>query len=163
MDRSIGPSMVRRATQLHLDETVILDQVEMSEWRARWTKILIDPIYLGVLAIINLTFTVILVMADRITSFWQDEHFTGVIVVGIILNCLYIFDLIANFVVLGFKNIVKERKYIFYECFLQLMLFTWLICIATGKLDRNKDGYYTDIALLFILRNVRAVSFASDL
>lgn len=163
MDRSIGPSMVRRATQLHLDETVILDQVEMSPWRARWTKILIDPIYLGVFAIINLTFTVILVMMDRTTSFWQDIHFTGVVTVGIILNCLYLFDLIANFVVLGFKNVVKERKAIFFECLLQLVSFAWCILIATGKYDGNKDGYYTDIALLFILRNLRAVSFVSDL
>lgn len=36
-----------------------------------------------------------------------------------------------NFVVLGAKNVWKEKKVIFYELFLQISSFTWLIVIMT--------------------------------
>ena len=46
----------------------------MSPWRAKWIKILLDPVYIGVLTLINLVFTLILLILDYAVEL-KDSHF----------------------------------------------------------------------------------------
>lgn len=110
--------MARRATLLHLDEVSVLNEAELVPWKAQWTKILIDPVYMGVLACLNVLFSTFLVLVDRTTSYWKDIYFMAIVGTAITLNMIYVIDLVINFVVLGPTTIWKEKKYIYYELLL---------------------------------------------
>ena len=102
----------------------------MVPWRARWAKILIDPIYMGVLASMNVAFSLILCVVDRTTS-TVENFFTIVAVVAVILNLVFVVDLIVNFVVLGASTIWKEKKYLYYELLLQVFSIAYFVVIIT--------------------------------
>ena len=82
--------------------------------------------------------------------------------VAVVLNLVFVADLVVNFVVLGAKTIWKEKKYLYYELLLQVFGISYFIFIITETYQNSLNGYFTDISLLFLMRNVRAVSFASE-
>ena len=110
--------MVRHASYLGLHEVQVVNKAAMAPWRARWTKILIDPIYVGVPILVNIAFTVFLVSVDRMKNLWHDNYLTGIYVIATIMNLFFIFEMLANFIVLGFKNVFKNKFVIVYELLL---------------------------------------------
>ena len=86
----------------------------MSPWRAKWIKILLDPVYMGVLTLINVVFTIGLLCLDWRVEF-KVNHFPSIAGVCIFVNTLYLLDLIFNIVVLGLSNMWKEKKIILSE------------------------------------------------
>ena len=147
---------------LNLEESAIINQADLVPWRARWAKTLINPIYVGALACLNVAFTIFLVVIDRTTSLWLDEEFTFISVLSIVLNVIFIVDLVINFAVLGPRTVWKEKKYLYFELLLQLASIIYIIKIIT-QVDRDSNAaYFKVLSILFLLRNARAFAFASE-
>lgn len=122
---SAAPGMARRATQLNLDEAEMINR-GISEKRAWRIKILINPLYIGGLTLLNFIYSIILVFADRATAYWKQIYFTPLLITASIINLVFFLDLLANLVILGFKSVWKEKKFIYLEVFLQI---TWLVLV----------------------------------
>ena len=109
-----------RTTLLHSEENVIRNNAEMlAPWRARWIKKLTNPVYMGALLVSNLTFSVFLLYAD-LAIYWKANHFWGIMVTAVFINFVFFVDLIANFLVLGPKNVWKEKGFMYIEVILQI-------------------------------------------
>ncbi len=78
---------------------------------------MINPIYTGFLMFVNVIFTVFLIIADE-TIFWKAENFYAIMYTSLVLNMVYVVDMIANFVVLRPVNVWKEKKFVYLELFL---------------------------------------------
>ena len=112
--------MARRATQLNLAESEMINRASISEQRAWRIKILIDPLYIGSLTLLNFTYSIILVFIDRATAYWKSTYFTPLLITASIINFVFFLDLVANLVILGPKSVWKEKKFIYLEVFLQI-------------------------------------------
>ena len=67
----------------------------------------------------------------------------------------YLIDMIENFVILGFWNVIQVRKVILLELLLQIMGATQIVVqIATTDIYLNK---VQDLYFVFLLRNLRLV------
>ena len=86
----------------------------MSPWRARWIKFLINPIYIGTLAIINMIFSILL-----LGSYGEFEHNRNLneVLKWIILvvNSVYLADCAVNFIVLRPYNVWKNKIFLYLE------------------------------------------------
>ena len=158
---SAAPGMARRATQLNLDEAEVVNR-GISEQRAWRIKILINPMYIGSLTLLNFIFSMILVFCDRATVTWKQIYFTPMLIAASIINLVFFLDLLANLVILGFKSVWKEKKFIYLEVFLQI---AWLVLVIYmfKENDLSSDGCFTDIALIFLIRNARVFYFAQEI
>ena len=84
----------------------------MSPWRARWTKFLINPIYIGTLAIINMIFSILLL--GTYGDFENEGNFNEVLKwIVIVVNSVYLADCAANFIVLGPYNVWKNKNFLY--------------------------------------------------
>ena len=117
---------------------------------------------MGVLVLLNVGYTIFLILMDRTTTIWQYNQFKSIAILSSLINFIFIVDLVLNFVVLGPKNIWKEKKFIYFELFLQVASLLWIILIASDNYSNTTDAYYTDISLVFLLRNARALVFLSE-
>mmetsp|Transcript_45970 Transcript_45970/g.60921 ORF Transcript_45970/g.60921 Transcript_45970/m.60921 type:complete len:268 (-) Transcript_45970:310-1113(-) len=134
----------------------------MAPWRARWTKVLIDPLYMGVLTGINVAYSLLLLLIDRATVYWKETFFVPIAVIAIFISLVFTVDMIVHFVVLGPHSCWKEKKYIYYELLLQVSAIALIIYAMTSNLDYTVDGYFTEISLLFLLRCARIFFFTSE-
>ena len=123
---------------------------------------MIDPVYVGVLVLLNFGYTIFLVYVDRTTTVWQYEKFKILAILSSLVNFIFIIDVVLNFVILRPKNIWKEKKFIYFELFLQVASLTWLIISATDDHSYTMNVFYSDITLMFMLRNARALAFFSE-
>ena len=92
---------------------------------------MIDPVYVGVLVLLNVGYTIFLMLMDRTTTIWQYNQFKSLAILSSLINFVFIIDLVLNFVVLGPKNIWKEKKFIYFELFLQVASLLWIILIVS--------------------------------
>ena len=74
----------------------------IAPWRARWIPCLINPVYQGVLASFNLFFSIFMLAVDNMLV-WKATNFEIIAAFCMVVNCIYLVDMIMNFVVLGFK------------------------------------------------------------
>jgi len=110
-----------------------------------------------------MTFSIFLGYSDRTTTVWQFDEFALIVVVSFCINLVFVGDLVLNFVVLGPKNIFKEKKFIFFELALQVGILIWAIFILNGQYVNSTDGYYSDISMFFLIRHVRGLSFFTEI
>lgn len=111
---------------------------------------------------LNFIYSIILVFIDRATSYWKQIYFTPLMITASIINLVFFLDLLANLVILGPKSVWKEKKFIYLEVFLQI---AWLVLVlyTLEENDLSSDGCFTDIALIFLIRNVRVFYFAQEI
>ena len=95
-------------------------------------------------------FTLFLVFTDH-HVFIEDMNFSTI--AGLILNGIFFFDMIANFIVLGFKNIFLSRRLVILELLLQILFTVQFICQIC--VDNQYYHSMTDLFFVFLLRNVR--------
>ena len=86
----------------------------MAPWRVRFVKRLINPIYMGTLAIINITFSIILLFSYGDLNF-KLAHYDALIGVTMTVNGFYFLDMLANFIVLRPSNVWNEKKFLYLE------------------------------------------------
>ena len=86
----------------------------MSPRRARLVKSLINPIYMGILAMINMGFSVVLLQSFGNIEF-KMAHETGLLTLCLIVNGIFLIDMIVNFIVLKPKNVWAEKKFLYLE------------------------------------------------
>ena len=95
------------------------EQVEtVSVWRLEWTKRLGNPIYNGVLCSLNLLIIVLSFYKDHsyqysrfeLAKYWKKST--------VIVNCIFLADLVVNIAVLRLPLIVKQKKHLLIEIIL---------------------------------------------
>jgi len=95
-------------------------------------------------------FTLYLVFANH-HVFIDDMNFSTI--AGLTLNGFFFLDMLANFIVLGFKNIFLSRRLVLFELFLQILFIVQLICQIC--VDNRYYHSMTDLFFVFLFRNVR--------
>lgn len=91
-----------------------------------------NPKYQGALLGINMIFSAFLIVADQ-AVLWKDELFFPIGITGLVLNTLYLVDLILSIVVLRITNLRKMSSHLFLEVGIQVVA---LICLILF-LDKN--------------------------
>ena len=99
-----------------------LEFEDIARWRVSWSKLLKNPVYGSSLDVVNFCFELIilsssqhLILAEGITTYY---------VIGIVVNSLFLFDMIGSYVVLGWKHVLAFRREIVVETMLQIVFFT---------------------------------------
>ena len=121
---------------------------------------MINPCYVGTLMVINLSFSIFMLIADQDTMF-KIENFAGIATLAIFINCVFLADMVFSFVVLGCKNALKAKITLCLELLIQLASFWYIILLFSHK-DFTKFGEFTELALVFCLRNLRLLGFMSE-
>ena len=81
-----------------------------------------------------------------------------------VLSGVYLIDLIANMLTLKFKVILKTRKFLVLEIFLQLSYWTtFFIDIAVKTGEDSNLARFTRINAIFMLRNLRVLDLLAEL
>ena len=81
-----------------------------------------------------------------------------------VLSGVYLVDLIANMITLKFKVILKTRKFLVLEIFLQLSYWTtFFIDIAVKTGEDSNLARFTRINAIFMLRNLRVLDLLAEL
>ena len=104
----------------------------MAPWRARYIKHLINPIYMGTLAITNMVFSIVLLGTYEELSF--RDVFDPVIIIILVVNLFFFFDMMANFIVLRPVNVWNNKKFLYIELifqFGQIAIFFIYMCDRT--------------------------------
>ena len=94
----------------------------MAPWRARYIKHLINPVYMGSLAITNLFFSVVLLGSYEALSF--RDVFDPLIITILVVNLFFLFDMMANFIVLRPVNVWRNKKFLYLELIFQFIQMT---------------------------------------
>ena len=105
----------------------------IAEWRLSGLKILGNLYYNGALELINFLFTFSIIFTGNEVTF----HGTGVDITtafALLIQFIFLVDMIANIVVLRLKHIKNIRASIKFEFFLQL-LGLLLICLDMRSND----------------------------
>ena len=135
---------------------------DLAPWRARWIKKLINPVYMGALLISNMMFSVFLVVADQ-SIYWKVDNFWGIMVTAMIINLVFLVDLIANFIVLGPKNVWKEKGFMYIEVILQIAQVVEIILVCNdGFANYSPYGMFSNQSLIMVTRNVRVFNFVKE-
>ena len=95
-------------------------------------------------------FTFFLVFTDH-HVFIEDMNFSTI--AGVVLNGIFFFDMLANFIVLGFKNIWLSRRLVLFELSLQILFTAQIFCQI--YVDNRFYHSMTDLFFVFLCRNVR--------
>ena len=96
------------------DPDTAAEKKPMAAWRVRWIKRLVNPVYMGCMAAVNLIFTIFVIACDFKLAL-KMEHFTTIASTAILINTFYLFDMIANFVVLGLVGAWQTKKLQYFE------------------------------------------------
>ena len=153
--------MGRRETLLDETEISIVNQT-IAPWRASWIPRLINPVYMGILAFLNLILTIIILWADNKLE-WKSDNFIIIITLTVSTNMIFLAEMIINFTVLGLKDVWKNKKILFGELLIQI---GFIYIIVEFFVLRKNESYYlffSQLSLLFILRNVRICQFFIEL
>ena len=78
-----------------------------------------NPVYMGCLTILNVLFSIVLLSLDYAIEF-KAQNFYIIAGFCIFINTLYLVDLIMNILVLGWSNMVKEKKILLCEILAQI-------------------------------------------
>ena len=81
---------------------------------------------MGTLTVTNFFFSIFLLIADQ-TLYWKFEHFVSISCVAILLQMVFLVDMIINFSILGFRHVWKEKKVIYVELISQLVSVYYII------------------------------------
>ena len=80
----------------------------------------------------------------------------------VVVNCIFLLDLLLNLFFLGIKKIAKEKKYLLLEVLLQLLAIVDYIIMHDDGIDRLSDGI--SIAMtVYLLRMVRILDFITEI
>ena len=109
----------------------------MAPWRARYIKHLINPIYMGSLAITNMIFSIILLGSYEVLSF--RDVFDPVIIIVLIVNLFFFFDMMANFIVLRPVNVWNNKKFLYLELIFQFGQITIFFIYMFDQTFAYKD------------------------
>ena len=81
-----------------------------------------------------------------------------------VLSGVYLIDLIANMLTLKFKVILKTRKFLVLEIFLQISYWTtFFIDIAVKTGEDSNLARFTRINAIFMIRNLRVLDLLAEL
>ena len=134
----------------------------MSPRRALWMKRLFNPVYTGSLVAINLLWSIILLTADEGIE-WKTKNFDGIATVSILINVIFLADMVANFIVLRPKNVWKDRKPVFFELILQVFTVLFFFFYIDANFGFSKFGFFSVLALIFMIRNLRILHYVTEL
>jgi len=104
----------------------------MSPWRAKWVRRLNNSVYLGVLALTNVLYSMVLIFVQQYTTEGLRE-LRSIVLSAYVLNFIYIVDLIANLVVIGPKSIWIGKKYLVLELLIQIGAMVRLCVFIRAK------------------------------
>jgi len=86
----------------------------------------LNPVYSGVLAILNLMFSIFFVFMDD-NNMWVITNFTAIAVVSLFVNVIFFIEMMAFFIVLGFKNVWKKKRVVYFELVIQIFFSAYII------------------------------------
>ena len=122
---------------------------------------MMNPVYTGTLVASNLLFSIIMLTADEGIE-WKTENFNIIAPVAILINLIFLVDMVANFIVLGPKNVWKARKPVFLELLLQVFMVLFFIFYIDSNFGFSKFGFFSVLALIFMIRNLRILHYLSE-
>jgi lipopolysaccharide/colanic/teichoic acid biosynthesis glycosyltransferase len=75
------------------------------EWKVKWAKRLADPVYNGILTMITFIYTIIvyIITLDEAKTLMDYSRFS-LEIPALILTLIFLLDLIANLICLGFRR-----------------------------------------------------------
>ena len=125
---------------------------------------MLDPTHEGVLLMINVFFSFFLINVDSSTE-WKSElnHFIIVFVFCVLINFLFFVELIANILVCGCKNAMKDKPFLVLEIGIQVFTLIFMILYFDPHSEFSKTNMLTELALMFALRDFRIYFFLREL
>lgn len=73
-----------------------------------------DPVYIGVITMVNFAYSVFLLAAD-IHLDWKYDNFGPIAGIAIFINMYFLFHTLLNFVVLGPAAVWRDKKVLYFE------------------------------------------------
>ena len=123
---------------------------QKTPWKEVWAKRLKNPTYNYVLTMVQLAYTLVLYVIDMFNIQSKTErNEIGDELPALILTIIFLVDLVANIVVVGIKSVLKERKELVLEIFLQLFFWTSFIIDILWVEDRTVFGTFLWINAVF--------------
>mmetsp|Transcript_21485 Transcript_21485/g.28797 ORF Transcript_21485/g.28797 Transcript_21485/m.28797 type:complete len:110 (+) Transcript_21485:1657-1986(+) len=106
----------------------------MPEWKRRGARCLKNVVYNSILDTMNLLFTVFVVALGGNVDINDPTDLPTIL--GLTLNYIFCADMIANFICLGFWNVIMTRKLVLFELILQCLAIAQMIVqvVPTGNI-----------------------------
>ena len=119
-------------------------------WKERWANRLADPVYNGLLTTATIVYTLVLFLVESNENIFIRGVKEIVELPALILSVLFLLDLIANFVVLGLKGVLRKRKELLLELCLQIAYWTLFLVDIFLLTDETKPAArFTRINAIF--------------
>ena len=109
-----------------------------------------DPVYNGLLTTATIVYTLVLFLVESNESFFIRGVIEAVELPALVLSVLFLLDLVANFIVLGLKGVLRKRKSLLLELCLQLAYWTLVLVDLLLLTDETKPAArFTRINAIF--------------
>ena len=104
---------------LEIDE--IPDQVnlqfeDIATWKVKWSKLLKNPVYGSSLDVVNFIFELMIIAGAH--HLILANGLTTQYVLALVINTIFLFDMIGSYVILGWKHVLAFRTEIVVETIL---------------------------------------------
>ena len=96
----------------------------------------------------------------------MEKNIAWMIGVAVGISLLFGVDMVLNFVVMGFKNVWKEKKPTYIEIILQALTWYYTILYFVERNDTTvniADDFFAILAQCFMVRNLRALRLLNEL
>ena len=125
-----------------MDSAESVGESKIPRWRLKWMLRLTNIYYNASLDMLNLLTTMYLVVFDvhmRNTYILDETAF----IISLIIQSIFFFDMLVNFIIIGPKKLCGGRKKIYYELMLQVGFIFVLITDYSLKYQKLGENNVT--------------------
>ena len=127
------------------------------ECQYRWLNYLTHTWYVGLLDMINLGFTVFILVRNIHLDVGDVENWKA-FGFSVAIQVIFLIDMILNFAIIGPRKLCKSRKIMYLECLLQLDFIIRILMMAFINhqgIENQRESEFLDLDFVFIMRNAR--------
>ena len=136
---------------------------EVPGWKLTWRRVIQSTPYAVLLVFFNVCSTALFGFALFVMDNDHSERYAERWVVGaVVVNALFLTDLIFHCLLFGFKQVIKQKKDYLLECVLQAGAITSTVIFYTLGF-RQKVATVSFLCIILMLRYLRLLTYAAEL
>ena len=98
---------------------------EIPQWRVKGSKLLQNVVYNGCLDLSNIAFY--LYVTSQNTPININSSLNAPLVFALLINYIFVADMIGNFAVYGWHHVLNQRPILIYEIVLQIIVIVFMV------------------------------------
>ena len=136
---------------------------EVPGWKLTWRRVLQSTPYAIILVFFNVCSIGLFIFAVVVMDNERGDALAARWVVGaVVINALFLTDLVFHCVLFGFKKVIKQKTDYLLECVLQVGAITSTVIFYTMGFQQ-KVTTVSVLCVILMLRYLRLLSYAAEL